>query len=103
MQDYLDPTVSAETRKVRNARVGRVHEQEIADLAWLMSEQSGRRVMYGLLAKTGVFQQGVMDPVVTFFNEGKRSVGLAYLAAIQANFPEQFVMMLKEHREEQDA
>ena len=59
---------------------GAVQERELiaADLAWLMADPRGRRILWRLWQSTGVFGPAVTDPAHQAFAEGRRSVGLEY-------------------------
>lgn len=101
LQDQLDPVqreiVAADRKKQSKARA----EEERNDLVQLMSQRWGRRIMYGILGEAGIYTSSFTgDQAGTFFNEGKRALGLKYLSFLNANCPEQFVLMLKEHGED---
>lgn len=86
-------------RRQRTAAQTRLTEadQVISDIVTLMSEPFGRRIMAGLLAKTGVYRTSFAgDPAQTAFNEGRRDIGLQYLAIVQQYCADDFVLMLKE-------
>lgn len=72
---------------------------EVGDFQWLMSDKRGRRFVWRLLAKTGVFRSSFTGNSETFFREGARNVGLMLLAEINEHSPEQYTLMLKEQRE----
>lgn len=93
MRNVSDPRqVKADARKAKRAR-----EEELADLHRLMGEPWGRRWMWRLLAKTGVFESS-FNPSgsVTYFNEGRRIVGLDYLQEATAECPEEYLLMTQE-------
>lgn len=69
------------------------------DLKWLMADKRGRRLMYDLLARAGVYQGSFTGNSETFFREGRRDVGLQYLREIEALCFEGFVKMLQERSE----
>jgi hypothetical protein len=100
LQDEIDPVrkrAAQQDRKVQSeARV----QQDVEDIKWLMSERIGRRIMFGLLEQGRVFQGSFTGDNETFFLEGKRAVGLTYLAVVNAHCPDQFVLMLREHAED---
>lgn len=75
-------------------------KQRIDDLRALMAEPAGRRFAWRLLGSTGIFQQSFVpgEPRIetTFFNEGKRSIGLELLAEINKHCPAQYHLMVQE-------
>lgn len=71
--------------------------REVEDLKWLMAHKPGRRIMWGLLDLAGVYRTSFNNSgSVTAFNEGQRNVGLRYVAKIQEQMPDQYLLMLKE-------
>ena len=71
--------------------------QNDEDLRWLMSGPRGRRIAYRHLERCGIFQQSfAMDSHVTAFNEGRRSVGLMFLADLIRVCPEKHSTMMQE-------
>ena len=71
-------------------------EQEIADLQWLMSTERGRRIMWSLLSRAGVFRISMTGNSWTFFNEGRRSLGNELMAAVNDHCAEQYPLMVAE-------
>lgn len=70
------------------------------DLQWMMATKQGRRVLHRLIDDCGVFRPSNTGNSQTFFNEGRRSVGLAAFHEIMAISPESFVTMWRESMEE---
>ena len=70
--------------------------KEVDDVRWLMSEERGRRLMWGLLTTAGVFRTSYTGDNGTFFREGERNVGLRYLALIHAHCPDAYNAMVME-------
>lgn len=75
-------------------------ERELADsdLAWLMSDKRGRRVMWRLLGEAGIYRQSHTpnDTHATAFNEGRRGVGLSVMAQLLRACPDRMSEMQKE-------
>jgi hypothetical protein len=69
-------------------------EQE--DFKWLMGNKRGRRIVWRLLERTGVFRSSFTGNSETFFREGMRNVGLMLQAHIHEFTPDQYAVMLKE-------
>lgn len=80
----------------QKARLDR--EQYESDFNWLMGNAQGRRLMQGWLKKTGVYEQSFTGNSETFFKEGRRSVGLDLLGAINTLCPSNFITMLEEQQ-----
>lgn len=72
-------------------------EQE--DFKWLMGNKRGRRIVWRLLERTGVYRSSFTGNSETFFREGMRNVGLTLLAQIHEITPDQFAVMLKEQND----
>lgn len=76
-------------------------DRDIADddLRWLMNAKQGRRVVWAMLARTGVFQTSMTGNSYTFFNEGARNVGLYLMAEVNRLVPELYAKMVKESKD----
>lgn len=71
-------------------------EQEVADLRWLLDQPQGRRFMWRLLSTCGVYRTSFTGNSETFLREGRRQVGLEFMADIHEHCPERYVEMLRE-------
>ena len=80
----------------RNEAARLAAQVEANDWKWLMSSKQGRRVVWRLLGKAGVFQSSFTGNSETFFREGKRAMGLGMLADITEHAPDSYVLMLTE-------
>lgn len=89
----------AETARLE-ALQQQVHKRDQEDIKWLMSSQGGRRIMWGLLGRAGVFRSSFTGNSTTFFNEGQRNLGLIYLNLINEFCPDQYVTMAREAAEQ---
>ena len=65
----------------------------------VMATAEGRRWIWWLLERCGVFRTSFTGDNATFFNEGTRNVGLMVIADINALCPEHFATMMTEARE----
>lgn len=72
--------------------------QEVEDLRWLMGHKQGRRFVWRLLDKAGVYRTSFTGNSETFFREGQRNVGLFVLGEVMEVTHEQFAKMLDESR-----
>lgn len=74
-------------------------EQEVADFKWLMDSKQGRRLMWRLLEKAGVFRTSFSTNALQMaLAEGGRSYGLFWLGEVMAHCPEKFLMMINESK-----
>lgn len=69
---------------------------EAEDFKWLMGSKRGRRIVWRLLEKTRVYQDSMTGNSHTFYNEGRRSIGLMLMAQINENCLPEYIMMLNE-------
>ena len=97
MDDIATEIARADAARVR-AENARATEED--DLKWLMSHKQGRRLISGLLNATGVFRSSFAGSDEMDFREWARNVGLRYFADITDLCPDQYVLMLKEHKED---
>lgn len=71
--------------------------EEARDWRFLMSSPRGRRIVWSLLEKTGVYRPSfVPDALQMAFNEGQRNVGLTLLAKIGEHAPDTYLTMQTE-------
>ena len=74
--------------------------QEQADIETLMGTPAGRRFVWRLLDATKVFQTSMTGNSYTFFNEGRRDVGLLIFGEVMEVCPDLYVTMQNEAKEE---
>lgn len=74
---------------------------ELGDMAAILSQRAGRRFIWRLLSEAGIFRSSFTGNNSTFFNEGRRDIGLKFLADTQ-EFPDLYMLMVKESREPQE-
>lgn len=84
----------------RREKLARGNEAE--DFKKVMSQKWGRRFVWRQLEVAGVFRTSFTGNSQTFFNEGMRNSGLRLMALINAECPEQYVVMLNENVERPD-
>lgn len=86
--------VSRAAERQKTAREG-----ELEDLAAMLANPQGRRVMWRLLEACGIFRSSFSaEAGLTAFNEGARNIGLMLLADINEACPQMYVTMLNEAR-----
>ncbi len=93
----LDAQVKAdEDRQTRSRELARIEGE---DFKWLMSDKRGRRFVWSLLEKTGVYRSSFTGNSETFFREGARNVGLMVMAMVHENCPARYNLMVEEQKE----
>lgn len=97
--DY-DPTdllAEADRDAERAKNADQEKEQEARDWQFLLGDARGRRVVWRLLEKAGVFRVSfVPDAMQLAFNEGNRNLGLMVQAKVIEHAPGAYLEMLKE-------
>lgn len=86
----------SQAEKARLERHARQEERE--DVKWLMKSRQGRRIVWRLLEKAGVFRSSFTGDNETFFREGMRNVGLMLVAQVNDACPEQYTTMVQEQK-----
>jgi hypothetical protein len=82
-------------RREKSAKTARLQRQE--DYRWLMGDVRGRRFLWDLFGRAGLFRSSMgLTPELTAFNEGRRDLGLALLADVMRLCPEQYGRMQAE-------
>lgn len=96
--DPLDTVGNEERKAEAQAEADRTVEQAIEDLKWLMSDKRGRRIMWDLLALTGVFRNPFKgERNATDFRCGEMNIGHVYLGDINLHAPERYNQMVQEN------
>ena len=86
---------AAQADKETRIRVSR--DTEESDFKWLMSSKRGRRIVWRLLDRAGVFRLSFnTNALATAFAEGTRNEGLRIIGQIHALCPELYSVMTKE-------
>lgn len=99
MSNY-DPTDIRNQERAKadaDTRTRLAKETEESDFKWLMGSKRGRRIVWRLLDRAGVFRLSFnTNSMAMAFNEGNRNEGLRILAQIHALCPELYHVMVKE-------
>ena len=97
-----DPTdvAALDDRRIAREKQARIDSiEERGEFVWLMSSRRGRRIVWRLLDKAGVYRSSFSaEPGVMAFQEGMRNIGLMIVAQIHAAAPGSYVRMIEEHR-----
>jgi hypothetical protein len=82
-----------EARKAKNLRL-----TELDDIKWLMGEKRGRRLMWRLFSRAGIYRSSFStNAILMAGSEGERSVGLDFLADVHLVDPDAHNLMTKEN------
>ena len=98
-KDPLDLQGQEKQREEAKKRAKLAADVEVEDFKWLMGNKQGRRIVWRLLERTGVYRTSFRLNNEMAFLEGQRNVGLILIDLIHANSPEMYLTMLKEHQE----
>lgn len=91
--DAGNPDHVARREKIARARQRRADD----DLAWLMAEAAGRRFVWAVLTRAGLYRSSLAaTPELTAFNEGRRDGGLCLLADLIRVCPALYARMQSE-------
>ena len=85
----------AEQEKTRQQK----RQREIEDFKWLMGTVQGRRFVWRLLEKAGVFRSTFRPDSEMVFLEGLRNMGLLLIADIHETCPEKYHVMVREQED----
>ena len=97
-RDPTDLNGQAADQEAQSLKLEQRRRQEIEDFKWLMAHKQGRRLMWRLLSMTGVFRTSMTGNSSTFFNEGRRDIGLQFMAEVNDHCLDAYVQMLKEQK-----
>jgi 3-oxoacyl-[acyl-carrier-protein] synthase III len=90
LPDHINPSDDEALQELRL----KIEQQ---DIQWLMSHESGRRIVNTLLEYCGIWRCSVgANNDETNLNEGRRSVGLRLVALIEQHTPDGFARVLIE-------
>lgn len=93
----LDGQAEEQDKEQRKAQLQAL--QEVEDFKWLMDSKRGRRIVWRLLEKAGVFRTSFSTNALQMaMSEGNRSYGLFWLNEVMASSPDKFVLMLNESK-----
>jgi len=99
-RDLLDPYDLDDTHQALADRARSAEDREIGDLKWLMSNKRGRRFVFLLLERAGVWRLSFNTNALTMaFAEGTRNEGLRLLAQLSEHCLDRYSEMLKEQQE----
>jgi len=92
-----------EAAVTKRQKLEREAEVRLANgLAYILAERPGRDLLWWLLGEAGVYASSYTGDNRTFFNEGRRDVGLRLLERLLVTDPEAYLTMIKENRDERN-
>ena len=74
-------------------------EQRIKDIKWMLEHEQGRRILFDLIEGTRAFETSFTGNSGSYFNDGRKSVGLEFFHEVMGISPESFTLMWNEHQE----
>lgn len=92
-----------ENVRTRKRKDESIRDRELADLKLVMDSLEGRRFVWRLLDKAGVFRTSFTGNSTTFFNEGMRNMGLVVLADVHEACAEQYIQMMTEAKKDTES
>lgn len=102
--DPLDIRSQERAKADTDQRNRLARDTEEADFKWLMGSKRGRRIVWRLLDRAGVFRLSFnTNAMAMAFAEGSKNEGLRLLAQIHTLCPELYPTMVKEANEHRNA
>tara|TARA_R110001599_G_scaffold171353_1_gene362430 strand:+ start:444136 stop:444435 length:300 start_codon:yes stop_codon:yes gene_type:complete len=83
----------------RSKKVTKGRERELDDIKQVLSTKQGRRHYWKLMCDCGVFRTSFTGNSTTFFNEGKRAIGLQLLADLMEADADKYLLMTQEAKD----
>lgn len=71
--------------------------QRREDIEWMLQSERGRRILFDLVEGTRSFEVSFTGNSGSYFNDGRKSVGLEYFHEIMGISPDSFTLMWNEH------
>ena len=96
---------ASDEESVKNAKQKEKNrlDTELADIKLLLGKQWGRRIVYQLLERTGLYQTSFnSDSNVMSLHEGERNIGLWLLDKVVSADRDQYELMQKENLKQGD-
>lgn len=92
---------ASDPKKVKAARKKEkfIDKTYLNDMKYILSLKQGRRLIWKYMENAGIFRTSFTGNSTTFFNEGRRDIGLQILADVMAADPDKYILMSKESEE----
>ena len=94
----VDNAADSEQVKKAQKKAKRDRDRELDDLRRIMDTDHGRRFIWRLLDRAGLYRTSFTGNSETFFREGMRNLGLMVQADIHEACPEKYMLMLTESK-----
>lgn len=95
--DPTDLQGQARTKAEAERREMLARTVEGEDFKWLMGHKQGRRFVWRMLDKSGMYRTSMTGNSTTFFNEGMRNFGIWLTALGVEHCVEQYTLMFTEN------
>jgi len=91
---------AADPKQVERARLKESFNDRnlFSDFRDVLDLPAGRRILWWVLDVAGVYRSSFTGNSTTFFNEGRRDIGLMLLAKISEAKPEAILQMMQESK-----
>jgi hypothetical protein len=89
-----------ENVKGRKRKDEQIRDRELHDTRSIMDTLEGRRFIWRLLDRAGVFRTSFTGNSTTFFNEGQRNMGLIVLADVHEACADKYILMMTEAKKD---
>ena len=99
MSDYDPSDIESQDRAKsdNDTRARASKDTEEADFKWLMGSKRGRRIVWRLLDRAGIFRTSFnTNSMAMAFAEGQKNEGLKTIAQIHSLCPELYAVMTRE-------
>lgn len=92
-----------EVVKSRKRKDEQIRERELNDVRTVMATVEGRRFVWRMLDRAGVFRTSFTGNSTTFFNEGMRNMGLIVLADVHEACSDKYIQMMTESKKDTES
>lgn len=97
-EDTDQDATPEQTRRQQALRAKLRQDQDLADVKWLMDSPRGRRFLWRLLQRAGIFRTSFTPNAMQMaLAEGRKQEGLELLARIHTVSPDLYPVMVKEN------
>ncbi len=97
---YVDNAASEKQVKNAERKVRSIEVKASDDLRAVLSSPNGRRFIWRLLKDCKIYEESFTGNSTTFYNEGRRSVGLKILDSVMKADVDMYLKMQLEHKGE---
>lgn len=98
-RDPTDTGLQEREAMLEEQKAREIRRVEIGDLKWLMANAQGRRIVWRLLERAGVYRSSFNHSgSVMAHNEGRRDMGLFLLAEVTEASPSGLLKLITENQ-----